>query len=105
MQKNIMSVNNINGRHITNYVTCVCKWLFCVTKPQVHQHIRLLGRKRKILKDEKKHHGIVDECFINWTRLPLLCEKSGAILPVLVGLTAGRLAVRQNTEILYKSHR
>ena len=28
--------------------------------------------------------------FINRTRLPLLCEKSGAILLVLVGLTAGR---------------
>ena len=26
--------------------------------------------------------------FISWTRLPLLCEKSGAILLVLVGLTA-----------------
>ena len=28
--------------------------------------------------------------FINRMRLPLLCEKSGAILLVLVGLTAGR---------------
>ena len=40
--------------------------------------------------------------FINRMQLPLLCEKSGAILPVLVGLTAGRLAVqqvvRQNTD-------
>ena len=27
--------------------------------------------------------------FINRTRFPLLCEKSGAILLVLVGLTAG----------------
>ena len=26
--------------------------------------------------------------FVNRTRLPLLCEKSGAILLVLVGLTA-----------------
>ena len=38
--------------------------------------------------------------FVNRTRLPLLCEKSEAILLVLVGLTAawqaGRLAVRQN---------
>ena len=33
--------------------------------------------------------------FINRTRLPLLCEKSGTILLVLVGLMAGRLAVRQ----------
>ena len=30
--------------------------------------------------------------FVNRTRLPLLCEKSGAILLVLVGLTAGWLA-------------
>ena len=38
--------------------------------------------------------------FVNWTRLPLLCEKSGAILLVLVGLTAawqaGSPAVRRN---------
>ena len=27
--------------------------------------------------------------FINWTQLPLLCERSGDILLVLVGLTAG----------------
>ena len=30
--------------------------------------------------------------FVNRMRLPLLCEKSGAILLVLVGLMAGRLA-------------
>ena len=38
------------------------------------------------------HNGAVDESyiFVNWTRLPLLCEKSGAILLVLVGLTAGQ---------------
>ena len=29
--------------------------------------------------------------FVNQTRLPLLCEKCGAILLVLVGLTAGRI--------------
>ena len=34
---------------------------------------------------------------VNQTRLPLLCEKSGAILLVLVGLTARRPAVRPNT--------
>ena len=28
--------------------------------------------------------------FVNWMQLPLLCEKSGAILLVLVGLTAGQ---------------
>ena len=40
---------------------------------------------------------------VNWTRLPLLCEKSGAILLVLVGLTAawqaGSPAGRQSDEI------
>ena len=35
--------------------------------------------------------------FVNWTRLLLLCEKSGAILLVLVGLTAP--AVQQSDEI------
>ena len=34
--------------------------------------------------------------FVNWTQFPLLCEKSGAILLVLVGLTAGQ----QSDEIL-----
>ena len=34
--------------------------------------------------------------FVNWPRLSLLCEKSGAILQVLVGLTAGS----QSDEIL-----
>ena len=38
--------------------------------------------------------------FVNWTIFPLLCEKSGAILLVLVGLTAGRLAGRQSDKIL-----
>ena len=41
--------------------------------------------------------------FVNWTRLPLLYEKSEAILLVLVGLMAawqsGRPAVRQSDEI------
>ena len=37
--------------------------------------------------------------FINWMRLPLLCEKSGAILLVLVGLMAGRQAGRQSDKI------
>ena len=35
--------------------------------------------------------------FVNQTQSPLLCEKSGAILLVLVGLTADRLAIRLNT--------
>ena len=34
--------------------------------------------------------------FVNPMRLPLLCEKSGAILLVLVGLMAGRQAGRQS---------
>ena len=55
------------------------------------------------MKDKKKHHRAVDESsseqiFVSRTRLLLFCEKSGAILLVLVGLTAGqqsgRLAVR-----------
>jgi len=33
--------------------------------------------------------------FVNETRLPFLCEKSGAIALVLPGLTAGWQAVRQ----------
>ena len=38
---------------------------------------------------------------VNWMQLPLLCEKSGAILLVLVGLTAGRQAdkIQVNFEI------
>ena len=44
--------------------------------------------------------------FVNQTRLPLLHEKSGAILLVLVGLTAGRQSdeIREDLkifEILY----
>ena len=41
--------------------------------------------------------------FVNWRRLPLLCEKFEAILLVLVGLTvawqAGRQSDRQSDEI------
>ena len=36
--------------------------------------------------------------FVNRMRFPLLCEKSGAILLVLVGLMAGRPVVRQNSD-------
>ena len=66
------------------------------------------------MKDEKKFHGAVNlhqnNIFVNWTRLPLLCEKSGVILLVLVGLTASRQAVKQNIgryenlKNLYRSH-
>ena len=41
--------------------------------------------------------------FVNQTRLPLLCEKSGATLLVSVGLTVGRQAVRRNTGRLKKN--
>ena len=41
--------------------------------------------------------------FVNRTQLPLLCEKSGAILIVLLGLIAGRPAVRQNIGIDMKN--
>ena len=59
------------------------------------------------MKDEKKSHGAVDKSnrnnsFINRMQLPLLCEKSGAILLVLVVLTAGRPAGRLNTSRLEK---
>ena len=37
--------------------------------------------------------------FVNRTRLPLLCEKSGIIFLVLVGLTAAWQAGRQLDEI------
>ena len=40
--------------------------------------------------------------FMNWMRFPLLCEKSGAILLVLVWVLqqAGRLAGQQSDKIL-----
>ena len=46
------------------------------------------------MKNEKKHHGGVNESsseqfFVTWTQLPVLCEKSGATLLVLVGLMEG----------------
>ena len=55
------------------------------------------GRTRKIVKDKKKSHDVVDKTlseqqFRNWTQLPLLCENSGAIFLVILGLTAGSLA-------------
>ena len=41
------------------------------------------------MKDEKKHHGAVDEPSLEqqFRKLDMLCEKSGAILLVLEGLT------------------
>ena len=38
--------------------------------------------------------------FVNRMQLPLLCEKSGAILVVLVGLMAGQQSGKQSDEIL-----
>ena len=55
------------------------------------------------MRDEKKNTKAQwmnlqrNSSFINRTRFPLLCEKSGAILLVLLSLTAGRQAVRQNS--------
>ena len=46
-------------------------------------------RKRKILKDEKKHHDAVDESSLE-QEFRKLCEKSGAIILALVRLTAGK---------------
>ena len=37
--------------------------------------------------------------FVNWTRLPLLCEKIGATLLMLVGLTAAWQSGKQSDEI------
>ena len=51
--------------------------------------------KRNTMAQWKKLHR--NNGLVNWMRLPLLCEKSGTILLVLMGLTAGRQAVRQNT--------
>ena len=47
--------------------------------------------------------------FVNWTRLPLLCEKFGAILLVLVNLMAGRQSDEivvdfEIFKILYRLH-
>ena len=49
--------------------------------------------RKEITKDEENLHW--NNSFVNQTRLPLLCEKSGAILVVLVGLTAGWQASSQ----------
>ena len=50
------------------------------------------------MRDEKWMNLQQNSSFVNRTRFPLLCEKSGAILLVLVGLMAGRPAgVRQNS--------
>ena len=45
--------------------------------------------------------------FVNRTQLPLLCEKSGAILLVPVGFTAGRQSdeILVDLEILYILYR
>ena len=51
-------------------------------------------RKRKTVKDERNSMAQwinlhQNNSFVKWTQLPLLCEKSGPILLVLVGLMAG----------------
>ena len=52
------------------------------------------------MKDKRKGHGALDKRssdqfngFVNPTRLPLLCEKTGALAIVEPGLTAGRQSV------------
>ena len=82
-------------------------------KPQVHQHLEEIGRmKRNTMAQWMNLHR--NNSFINRTQLPLLCEKFGAILLVLVGLMAGSLAGWQSDKILvvfkilkilYRSHR
>ena len=86
--------------------TCICMTAscFCLTKAKVHRHFlswlfslfKGNRKKNKDTGDEKKHHGAVDESsleqqFCKLDAITFLCEKSGAILLVLVGLTAGRL--------------
>ena len=79
---------------------------------------RDFSEQRRILKDEKNimvqwMNLHWNNSFINRTRLPLLCENSGAIFLVLVGPTAGSLAGQQSEEllvdfeikILHRSHR
>ena len=63
-------------------------------------------KKRKIVKDEKSTPCMAqwinlhwNNIFVNRTQLPLLCEKPGAILLVLVGLMAVQQADRQSDEI------
>ena len=48
----------------------------------------LKGKGTYVMKDEKKHHG-EPSSEQQFHKLDMLCEKSGAILIVLVGLTAG----------------
>ena len=50
---------------------------------------------------KRKHHGAVDEYSSEqqFHKSPLLCEKSGTMLLLLVGLTAGSPG-RQSEEIL-----
>ena len=47
-----------------------------------------------------------NDSFVNWTQLPMLCEKSGVILLVLVGLTAGQQSneILVDSKNLYQSH-
>ena len=83
--------------------------VFCVMTPFGLYYVLMnTGRKMKDEKNTKVqwinlHHN---KSFVNRMRLPLLCEKSGAIVLVLVGLTAGRQAsspqaARQNTRFEY----
>ena len=70
LTKNIRSVNSINSGCITNYVMCsngcVCDVIsLCSTSINTfHDFLTLFNRyrkKRKIMKDEEKLHGVMDK--------------------------------------------
>ena len=85
-------------KYTHNYLCHVCKRLFCVTKPHVHQHLLPFGKKKKDEKNTMVQWINFDQSnsFINRTRLPLLCEKSGAIF-LCMGPVWQAPAVRRNT--------
>jgi len=75
--------------------------LLQVSHLSIREHKR---RERKEAMDKRKDHGAVDELSselqfhkLDVINLPFLCEKSEAIALVLLGLTAGWLAGRQNS--------
>ena len=86
---------------------CVQAAVLC-DKLQVHRHLlpfrKILKYEQNIMVQWMNLHQ--NKIFINWTRLPLLCEKSRPILLVLEGLTAGQqsdeiLIDLENVKILY----
>ena len=63
--------------------SCV-KGVACATFIKHHNYYLLCRRKKKIMKDQSEHHGIVDECNQNILWL------SGVVHLVLLDLTAGK---------------